>query len=346
MKYSLTLSLFLGLLTQEAAAMRLQRHHHHHHGHHKPHFVQIRTHDDDELTSSDTHAWVKDCQPGRDPYSAGNGNAGVNAAYPGVGITCQGFAQIKSREDGDELTSSDTNAWVKDCQPGRDPYSAGNGNAGVNAAYPGVGIKCQGFAQVKSKGADAPEIVLPTGGTNAWVDDCQPGRDPYSAGNGNAGVNAAYPGVGISCQGFAQVRSREEPAPVVLPSGGNDAWVDKCDPAQDTTAQKNPSGAGTYEEGQKGSFPGVGVDCQGFAQIKSKKRDAPEIVLPSGGTNAWVDDCQPGRDPYSAGNGNAGVNAAYPGVGIDCQGFTQKRGCPAGLPECNGTNGKQGVDCC
>lgn len=58
---------------------------------------------------------------------------------------------------------------------------------------------------------------------------------------------------------------------VTLPGGGNSAWVDQCDPTQDTVAQKNPSGAGTYSEGTKGTFPGVGVDCQGFAQKKSQK---------------------------------------------------------------------------
>ena len=74
-------------------------------------------------------------------------------------------------------------------------------------------------------------------------------------------------------------------------NGDSQDWVDKCDPTQDTVAQKNPNGAGTYEEALKGSFKGVGVDCQGFAQKKTNTR---------------------------------------------CD----------GKPDCNGTNGKQGVDCC
>jgi len=86
---------------------------------------------------------------------------------------------------------------------------------------------------------------------------------------------------------------------VTLPSGGNNAWPEKCDPTQDTVAQKNPNGAGTHEDANKGSFPGVGVDCQGFAQMKKTK--AHEIFA---------------------------------------------RDCPAGLPDCNGTNGTPGVDCC
>ena len=74
------------------------------------------------------------------------------------------------------------------------------------------------------------------------------------------------PGVGVECMGFAQKKS------LAQYNGDSQDWVDKCDPTQDTVAQKNPNGAGTYEEALKGSFKGVGVDCQGFAQKKSNTR--------------------------------------------------------------------------
>ena len=82
MKYTLTLSLFLGLLTKEAAAMRLQQHHHHHghHGHHNNHRLA--------QYSGDTQAWIDDCAPGRNPFIPGTGNAGTGGSYPGVGIEC------------------------------------------------------------------------------------------------------------------------------------------------------------------------------------------------------------------------------------------------------------------
>ena len=86
MKYSLTLSLFLGLVTKDAAALRLQHHHKHHHGHKK------MAHYD-----GDKQDWVPDCQPGRDPWAQATGGAGTGGSYPGVGINCQGFNQMQSR---------------------------------------------------------------------------------------------------------------------------------------------------------------------------------------------------------------------------------------------------------
>ena len=148
---------------------------------------------------------------------------------------------------------------------------------------------------------------------------------------------------------------------VTLPSGGNAAWPEKCDPAQDTVAQKNPSGAGTHDEKNKGSFPGVGVDCQGFTQMKD------DVTLPSGGNAAWPEKCDPAQDTVAQKNpSGAGTykdkesGGSFPGVGVDCQGFAQKtspahrvrpettfhKDCPNNLPDCNGTNGVEGVDCC
>jgi hypothetical protein len=83
----------------------------------------------------------------------------------------------------------------------------------------------------------------------------------------------SYPGVGINCQGFAQKKSKKhhKSHKLVQYDGDNQAWVDPCDPTQDTVAQKNPNGAGTYNGPKtKGSFPGVGIECMGFAQKKSK----------------------------------------------------------------------------
>lgn len=69
------------------------------------------------------------------------------------------------------------------------------------------------------------------------------------------------PGVGIECQGFAQVKSRSQY------KGNNDAWIEDCNPDRDVSAQTSPGGAGTG-----GSYPGVGVECQGFAQKKSSRK--------------------------------------------------------------------------
>jgi hypothetical protein len=42
--------------------------------------------------------------------------------------------------------------------------------------------------------------------------------------------------------GFAQIKADPE-----FDHEGTNTWVKACDPNQDTTAQKNPSGAGTHE---------------------------------------------------------------------------------------------------
>ena len=137
MKYSLTLSLFLGLISKDAAGLRLEHKHHHHHGHKKM-----------SQYDGDKQDWVPDCQPGRDPWAQATGGAGTGGSYPGVAITCQGFAQKASRAQYD----GNTQAWVDDCAPGRDPLVQANGGAGTfpPGSYPGVGIECQGFNKKKA----------------------------------------------------------------------------------------------------------------------------------------------------------------------------------------------------
>ena len=143
MKYSLTLGLFLGLITKESLAVRIQNHHSHHKHHSHQGLAQY---------NGDSQAWVDDCYPGRDPYAQANGGAGINAAAAGVGVECQGFAQRGSKSLAQKSAHSlaqyngDSQAWIDDCYPGRDPYAQANGGAGINAAAAGVGVECQGFA--------------------------------------------------------------------------------------------------------------------------------------------------------------------------------------------------------
>jgi len=93
------------------------------------------------------------------------------------------------------------------------------------------------------------------------------------------------------------------------------------------SAQTNPSGAGTYEEGNGGSFPGVGVECQGFAQRKRHSL----VQSRDGSDDAWVDPCDANRDvsaqtnPSGAGTYEEGNGGSFPGVGVECQGFAQRR---------------------
>ena len=155
-----------------------------------------------------------------------------------------------------------------------------------------------GFAQRHSN-----SYVQYDGDKQDWVDKCDGAQDPWAQKNpSGAGTykdektGGSFPGVGVECQGFSQVKDD-----VVLPSGGNAAWPEKCDPSQDTVAQKNPSGAGTHEDTNKGSFPGVGVDCQGFAQTTTPAhRVKPE--------RTFFKDC-PGNLPDCNGtNGTPGVH--------------------------------------
>ena len=84
MKQSLTLALFLGLISKETAAMRLT------HSHHKKHHASQRL----AQYNGDSQAWIDDCYPERDVSVQANGGAGINAPAPvGVGVECQGFAQ-------------------------------------------------------------------------------------------------------------------------------------------------------------------------------------------------------------------------------------------------------------
>ena len=62
MKYSLTLSLFLGLLSKDAAALRLQQHHHHHKHQHLSQY------------DGDKQDWVDHCDAAQhsDPWAQKN----------------------------------------------------------------------------------------------------------------------------------------------------------------------------------------------------------------------------------------------------------------------------------
>jgi len=135
------------------------------------------------------------------------------------------------------------------------------------------------------------KLVQYDGDSQAWIDDCAPGRDPWEQVNGGAGTVTSYPGVGINCQGFAQkhrlAQIREFDGEL---EGDNNAWVEKCDPKQDTTAQKNPSGAGTGKA-PSATYKNVGVDCMGFAQVKDD-----DMTLPAGGNAAWPEKCDPNQD--------------------------------------------------
>jgi len=103
----------------------------------------------------------------------------------------------------------------------------------------------------------------------------------------NANAAGSFDKVGVECQGFAQKKSHS----LAQYKGDSQAWIDDCDPDRDVSAAKNPSGAGTWEETNKGSYPAVGVECQGFAQRKSHS-----LAQYKGNTDAWVDDCDPERD--------------------------------------------------
>ena len=52
----------------------------------------------------------------------------------------------------------------------------------------------------------------------------------------------------------------------------NDAWVPDCDPAR--KLDDKVYGSGTFGspggKGKAGSYPGVGIECQGFAQVSNK----------------------------------------------------------------------------
>ena len=199
MKQSLTLALFLGLISKETAAVRLENHHRHNKHH--------ATHQRLAQYNGDSQAWVDDCYPDRDVTAQANGGAGNNAVPAGqsVGIDCQGFAQRRSQSLAQY--NGDSQAWIDDCYPDRDVTAQANGGAGINAAAAGVGVECQGFAQRGSRSLaqkKAHRLAQYNGDSQAWVDDCYPGRDVTAQANGGAGINAAVPGVGVECQGFAK----------------------------------------------------------------------------------------------------------------------------------------------
>lgn len=65
-----------------------------------------------------------------------------------------------------------------------------------------------------------------------------------------------------------------------------------------------------------GSFDGVGVDCQGFAQRGSRSLAQKE-------EDAWIDDCWPDRTMNGEyGSGTQGIkgakNGSAEGVGVEC----------------------------
>lgn len=243
----------------------------------------------------------------------------------------------------DQDYAGGTNAWIDDCSPDRVMNGDyGSGTQGAPGALPTgsfdkVGIECQGFAQRKSQSLAQAKDQDYEGGTNAWIDDCSPDRvmngDYGSGTQGAPGATGAgsYTGVGVECQGFAQKKSQSlAQAKDQDYEGGTNAWIDDCDANRDPWALKNPSGAGTYEETNKGSFPGVGVECQGFAQRKSLSLAQAKDQEYAGGTNAWIDDCDPNRDPWAlknpsgAGTYEESQNGSFPGVGVECQGFAQR----------------------
>ena len=76
-------------------------------------------------------------------------------------------------------------------------------------------------------------------------------------------------------------------AEVAYYDGDNQAWVDDCAPGRDNQKQAN-GGAGTFPPG---TYPGVGIECQGF-----NKKKAHSMAQYDGDSQAWVDDCAPGRD--------------------------------------------------
>ena len=299
--------------------------------------------------NGDTQDWVAKCDPAQDTVAQKNpSGAGTyidekkGGSFPGVGVDCQGFAQRKSLAQ----YNGDSQEWVEPCDASQDtvaqknPSGAGTYNGPkTKGSFPGVGVECMGFAQRKSRRS----LAQYNGDSQEWVEPCDPAQDtvaqknPSGAGTYKKDTKGSFPGVGVECMGFAQKKS------LAQYNGDSQDWVDKCDPTQDTVAQKNPNGAGTYEEALKGSFKGVGVDCQGFAQV----RGADDF--PAASNSAWVDKCDPKQDTTAQKNPSGAGQSTFPGVGVDCQGFSQKktntRGCD-GKPDCNGTNGQQGVDCC
>lgn len=86
----------------------------------------------------------------------------------------------------------------------------------------------------------------------------------------------SYAGVGIECQGFtqtdAEIEKDDEKKSKDMSFNykpDNDAWVPDCDPRRDLNDKVY--GSGTFGSpagrGGKGSYPGVGIECQGFAQV-------------------------------------------------------------------------------
>jgi len=195
-----------------------------------------------------------------------------------------------------DFTKGNANAWVDACDPN---YEDG---AITGPAFAKVGVDCQGFAQKKSHQSlaqDPHNTDFTKGDANAWVDACD---ESYKEGVWTAGG-----AVGVDCQGFAQKKSQslaQDPHNTDFTKGDKNAWVDACD--------------ASYKEGVWTAGGAVGVDCQGFAQKKSKHslaqvQDPHNTDFTKGDANAWVDACD---ESYKEGVWTAGG-----AVGVDCQGF-------------------------
>merc|ERR1719446_1980455 len=85
--------------------------------------------------------------------------------------------------------------------------------------------------------------------------------------------SGSYTGVGVECQGFAQKKHHHSLAQ-------DDAWIDDCSPDRVMNGAYGSGTQGAPGATAAGSFEKVGVECQGFAQTKSKD-------------DAWIDDCDP-----------------------------------------------------
>jgi len=51
----------------------------------------------------------------------------------------------------------------------------------------------------------------------------------------------------------------------------NNAWVPDCDPSRDLNDKAYGSGTFGSPGAKAGTYPGVGVECQGFSQTEHKK---------------------------------------------------------------------------
>lgn len=153
------------------------------------------------------------------------------------------------------------------------------------------------------------EATIPYAASNdAWVESCDPERklnDPtYGSGTyGSPGASSGtYDEVGTGCQGFAQRRAQAL-AQHKTKKAGDEAWIPDCSPTRDLKHKVYGSGTqGAPGANGKGSFPGVGIECQGFLanKVKNLAQGNPPPVEYDPSNKAWVPDCSPGRDMTKA----------------------------------------------